>query len=144
MMKVDAKIETLKYRPKKHVKEVLKQESIIEELNRLQDEYVFVPTDKASNNISIVCKEFYIKTMLKELKVFDCETDSNTYENITLAPDKTVEEHGENCKSGKLISMICNNACHTCTGYPKCTRIQANNVSLLHQPDAPQSNYRPR
>ena len=65
MMKVDAKIETLKSRPKKPVKEVLKQESIIEELNRLQDEYVFVPTDKASNNISIVCKEFYIKTMLK-------------------------------------------------------------------------------
>ena len=33
MMKVDAKIETLKSRPKKPVKEVLKQESIIEELN---------------------------------------------------------------------------------------------------------------
>ena len=54
---------------------------------------MLVPTDKASNNISIVCKEFYIKTMLKELKVFDSEIDSNTYENITLAPDKIVEEH---------------------------------------------------
>ena len=93
MMKVDAKIETLKSRPKKPVKEVLKQESIIEELNRLQDKYVFVPTDKASNNISIVCKECYIKTMLKKLKVFDSETNSNTNENITLTPEKIVEEH---------------------------------------------------
>jgi len=59
MMKVDAKIETLKSRPTRHVKEILKQTSIIEELDRLQEKYVFVPTDKASNNISVVCKEFY-------------------------------------------------------------------------------------
>ena len=63
---------------------------------------MFVPTDKASNNISIVCKEFYIKTMLKELKVFDSEIDSNTYENITLTPDKIVEEHREKCKEWKI------------------------------------------
>ena len=40
--------------------------------------------------------------MLKELKVFDCETDSNTYENITLTPDKIVEEHRKKCKEWKI------------------------------------------
>ena len=40
--------------------------------------------------------------MLKELKVFDSETDSNTYENITLTPDKIVEEHRNKCKECKI------------------------------------------
>ena len=56
---------------------------------------MFVPTEKASNDILIVCKEFYITTIMKELKVFDSETDSNT-----LSPDKIVEEHRKNAKSG--------------------------------------------
>ena len=40
--------------------------------------------------------------MLKELKVFDSEADSNTYENITLTPDKIVEEHRNKCKEWKI------------------------------------------
>ena len=52
-------------------KGVLKQQSVIDELNQLQEKYVFVPRDKAANNISVICKQFYIKTMLNELKVYD-------------------------------------------------------------------------
>ena len=57
---------------------------------------------QTSNSISIVCKQFYIKQLLRELKVFDSETDSNTYENITLTPDKIVEEHRKKCKEWKI------------------------------------------
>ena len=52
-------------------------------LSQLQEELVFVPTDKASNNISMVCKKFYYEVLQRELglenpnntgpyKVIDC------------------------------------------------------------------------
>lgn len=33
----------------------------------LQEKWVFVPTDKASNNISIICKKFYMETLDQEI-----------------------------------------------------------------------------
>jgi hypothetical protein len=42
-------------------------------LKKLQQDLVFVPTDKASNNITIVCKKSYIEQSMKELDIF---TDS--------------------------------------------------------------------
>ena len=59
MKKVDDRIAFLKDDPKnKHKrasKEVLETQSVIDELNQLQEKYVFVPTDKADNNISVIC-----------------------------------------------------------------------------------------
>ena len=94
MEKVDDRIAFLKDDPKnKHKrasKEVLKTQSVIDDLNQLQEKYVFVPTDKAANNISVICKQFYIKTMLNELKVYDLNTSSNTYQNSDLTPDEVL------------------------------------------------------
>ena len=39
-------------------------------MDELHEKYVFVSTDKANNNISVVCKFFYIKQSLRELKIF--------------------------------------------------------------------------
>ena len=44
----------------------LKSPVISKLLEDLQKDFVFVPTDKASNNISVVCKKFY----MKELDIF--------------------------------------------------------------------------
>ena len=33
----------------------------------LHDKYVFVPADKAPNNIIIICERYYIETLIKEL-----------------------------------------------------------------------------
>ena len=56
MIKVDNEIDTLKKSSKRksRFKKVLDDDDIKKELNRLQEKYVFVPTDKASNNISII------------------------------------------------------------------------------------------
>ena len=48
----------------------LKSPFISELLAQLQKEFVFVPTDKASNNIAVVCKKFYIEQSMKELDIF--------------------------------------------------------------------------
>ena len=44
---------------------ILDQPDVRQELKRLQEDFVFVPTDKASNNISIICKKFYVRMLLK-------------------------------------------------------------------------------
>ncbi len=41
-----------------------------EHLKELQKKFVFVPTDKASNNIAVVCKKFYVEQSMKELDMF--------------------------------------------------------------------------
>ena len=61
MMKVMTRIRELKLKPTKSVKKILKQKAIKNELIRLQDKYVFTTTDKASNDISVIYKEFNTK-----------------------------------------------------------------------------------
>ena len=60
------KLKTIKKFQSRHRKRIL-------EIKDVKEYFVFVPTDKASNNISIVCKEFYIKILLKEVGFFDNE-----------------------------------------------------------------------
>ena len=55
---------------KKTKKMTLKSPVISKLLVDLQKDFVFVPTDKASNNISVVCKKFYIEQSMKELDIF--------------------------------------------------------------------------
>ena len=50
---------------KKTKKMTLKSPVIYKLLVDLQKDFVFVPTDKASNNITVICKKFYIRIPLK-------------------------------------------------------------------------------
>ena len=79
---------------------MLDNDDVKNELNRLQEKYVFVPTDKASNNISVVCKQFYIKTMLNELCVFEesDENESSTYKKYSIDPTKVIHDHKKKMK----------------------------------------------
>ena len=38
-------------------------------LHKLHTNYVLVPTDKAANNVVVVCKKYYIETLVKELGI---------------------------------------------------------------------------
>ena len=55
---------------KKTKKMTLSSPVISKALEDLQKEFVFVPTDKASNNIAVVCKKFYVEQSMKELDFF--------------------------------------------------------------------------
>ena len=46
------------------------------DLNRLKEDFVFAPVDKASNNIAIICKRYYIEVMSKEIQ------ESNTFSPV--------------------------------------------------------------
>ena len=103
MGKVDTEIDLLSSKtPPKHVKKVLNDPTIKKELERLQEKYVFVPTDKASNNISIVCKQFYIHTILKELNIFDDESTSKTYVKVQQSTQSVIDVHKTKMEQWKI------------------------------------------
>ena len=41
--------------------------------------YVLVPADKAANNVIIVCKKYYIDTLVKELGINNVNINNPTY-----------------------------------------------------------------
>ena len=61
---------------------VLSKKENINALKRLQNKWVFVPTDKASNNITVVCKKYYMDTLDNEILHsgnFTEDCHNNTY-----------------------------------------------------------------
>lgn len=50
-----------------HYNNVLSKSANYIELQQLQDKWVFTPTDKAANNITIVCKKYYMETLDSEI-----------------------------------------------------------------------------
>ena len=45
---------------------VLDQPDVKDTLHKLHANYVLVPADKAANNVIVVCKKYYIDTLVKE------------------------------------------------------------------------------
>ena len=81
MSKVDLRIKHLKKKIKfSPVKQVLKDRSVINYLNDLQNKFVMCPIDKAANNTAFICKKYYVEVIMKELGLISIP--SNTYEVI--------------------------------------------------------------
>ena len=91
-------------KPHHQVRNTLDSPEVKKCLEKLQRDFVFVPTDKASGNIAVVCKKFYIEQSMRELGIFQNKTDekvnSRTY---TLCDQDSlrsiVKDHEEYMKS---------------------------------------------
>ena len=70
-------------------------------LSDLHNKYVFVPADKAPNNIIIICKKYYIKTLIKELGLDNCSTPTrnSTYTSCQMLFENIVDTHDTFMKS---------------------------------------------
>ena len=71
-------------RRKKHV---LKNRVHLDYLNKLHENYVIVPADKAANNVIVVCKKYYLDVVLKELE------STNTYQEVHSDCISVVSRH---------------------------------------------------
>ena len=72
LQEIDNKIVSLKHRTKVYkTNPLLKLDAVIEYLNELHEKYVLVPTEKAANNIAIICKKYYVTVILKEIEILD-------------------------------------------------------------------------
>ena len=70
-------------------------------LSDLHNKYVFVPADKAPNNILIICKRYYIETLIKELGLDNCSTPTgnSTYTSCQMSSEDIVNTHDTFMKS---------------------------------------------
>ena len=66
---------------------ILKNASVKKSLTELHNDFVITPIDKASNNVSIICKKFYIDTLKSEVQ------SSNTFKLCTKTEQSIFKEH---------------------------------------------------
>ena len=55
--------------------------------------YVLFPTDKAANNIAIICKKYYVTVILKEIGIL--LAGNETYEKINKNQEEIIQENLE-------------------------------------------------
>ena len=72
-------------RPKNKLINPFKDESILNALNQVHDHFVCTPTDKCSNNVSFVCKRFYLECIHEEL--------NKNFELVDKTESDIIEEH---------------------------------------------------
>jgi hypothetical protein len=63
---------------------------VINELNRLHEEYVLVPADKACNNIVFVCKAHYHQCIINELGI-NSTIGNRTYTATAFSKDEILQ-----------------------------------------------------
>ena len=92
---VQARIDKLKTKNKNpRKKHVLSDETCKKYLEDFQKQFVLVPADKASNNILIVCKKYYLDVVLKELDTCN-GTSPQTYTPCGTHVENLITAHQE-------------------------------------------------
>ena len=74
----------------------MKDENALLYLQDLQSKYVIVPIDKAANNISIICKRFYVLRLLKEVGALS--NPDPTYEISDINPSNLINDDVALCE----------------------------------------------
>ena len=71
---------------------VFSKPEVIRELDRLHEEYVLVPADKACNNIVFVCKAHYYNCIINELGI-NSTLGNPTYITTALSKEEILQNH---------------------------------------------------
>ena len=74
---------------------VLDQLDVKDTLHKLHTNYVLVPADKAANNVIIVCKKYYIDTLVKELGINNVNINNPTYIPIDDSFETIMKSHNQ-------------------------------------------------
>ena len=74
---------------------VLDQPDVKGTLHKLHANYVLVHADKAANNVMVVCKKYYIETLVKELGINNVNINNPTYIPIDDSFETIVKSHNQ-------------------------------------------------
>ena len=98
---IEEHISKLKQNFKQPTGKVLQNVEVKACLSDLHNKYVFVPADKAPNSIIIICKRYYIETLIKELGLDNCSTPTgnSTYTSCQMLSEDIVTTHDTFVKS---------------------------------------------
>ena len=86
---IEERISKLKQNLKQPTGKVLQNADVKACLSDPHSKYAFVPADKAPNNVMIICKRYFIETLIKKLGLDNCSTPTgnSTYTSTyTLLP----------------------------------------------------------
>ena len=88
------RISSLKEKIRSPKQKILNDPDVKDTLRRLHDDFVLVPADKAANNVIVVCKKYYIETLIKELGINTTNISPNsTYIPSTDSFDGILKSH---------------------------------------------------
>ena len=92
---IEERISKLKQNFKQPTGNVLQNADVKACLSDLDNKNVFVPADKAPNNIIIICKRYYIETLIKELGLDNSSTTTgnSTYTPCQMSSEDIVNTH---------------------------------------------------
>ena len=71
---------------------------VVECLTELRDNFVLVPVDKATKNIALICKRFYMEVLLKEM-----QSNAETYQLLSSNTSSLSAVHRDVLKSLNLV-----------------------------------------
>ena len=97
------RISSLKEKIRSPKQKILNDPDMKDTLRRLHDDFVLVPADKAANNVIVVCKRYYIETLIKELGINTTSISPNsTYIPSTDSFDEILKSH---CKFIESVGL---------------------------------------
>ena len=102
---------------------ILDQPDVKDTLHKLQTNYVLVPANKTANNVIIVCKNYYVDTLVKELGINNVKISNPTYIPIDDSFETIVKSHNQFIASvGLEMSEEDQNLpyLYVYTGHPSC------------------------
>ena len=104
LQEVRAKIKVLKKRYYRPTQKVLDDKIVKTFLNDFHSKFVITPTDKAGNNFSITCKQFYISCLLKESCITEPLKEGSTYKRVDEKSEKDiVNDHSTYMKDHNIL-----------------------------------------
>ena len=89
------KLKKQKYHPQAN--KILNNEEVKTYLSEMKKKFVLVPIDKASNNIAIVCKKYYIERVLDEVGIIG--EPSMTYEESNRDKEEIIYNNKKICET---------------------------------------------
>jgi hypothetical protein len=70
---------------------ILKQSDVLDYLTSFHEKFVMTPIDKASSNVSVICKRYYVEVVLKEIGILGI--GSETYEKANRSKDEIIDDN---------------------------------------------------
>ena len=94
---VDRRIQVLKTRiTPSATKPILQSDEVQSALSALHDKFVIVPIDKATNNVAVICKRFYVQKLLNEVGIPG--DSSSTYKLSDRSPSDVIGDNTILCE----------------------------------------------
>ena len=85
---------------------VLSKKKVQQDLEILKQKFVFVPVDKASKNVAIICKKYYLQSLSNELQNTPTFRLDNSSEEEVIANHQSVIEDEFHKKIGDWSSFL--------------------------------------